>query len=113
MAGLRTKSVRHAANTEPLTVRQAMVLTEYSENGVRKAIRTGRWPAHREGDHYLISPEVLIGRWAMELTHGTLGPDARKRLAALALAARYPLDVDALQRDCERAIRQELAGRRG
>jgi hypothetical protein len=39
-----------------------------------KVIGTGRWPAHREGDHYLISPEVFIGRWAMELTYGTLGP---------------------------------------
>jgi hypothetical protein len=89
-----------------------MLLMEYSENGVRKAIKTGRWPAHREGDHYLISPDILIERWALELTHGMLGPITRDRLAALALAANYSLDMDALQRDCARAIQQEAPNRR-
>jgi hypothetical protein len=87
-----------------------MLLMEYSENGVRKAIKTGRWPTTREDGHYLISPGILIERWAVELTHGTLGPIARDRLAGLALAARYPLDIDALQRDCERHLQQREWG---
>jgi hypothetical protein len=110
MAAVEMQANKSAANADPLRMRQAVILMICSESGARKAIKRGDWPATLHGDHYLISPDILIERWALELTHGTLGPIARDRLAGLALAARYPLDIDGLQRDCERHLQQRQRG---
>jgi hypothetical protein len=110
MAAVEMQANKSAANAEPLRMRQAVILMDCSESGARKAIKRGDWPATLHGDHYLISPDILIERWALELTHGVLGPMARDRVEALALAARYPLDVDSLVHDCERHLQQRGRG---
>jgi hypothetical protein len=68
-------------------------------------VTSGRWPATFNGTQWLIEPGILVERWAMELTHVWTGPDTRKRVAALAIASGYPLNIEALQRDCEQFIR--------
>jgi hypothetical protein len=94
-------------NSQALTTRQAAILLQRAETGVRRSVTSGRWPATFNGTQWLIEPGILVERWALELTHGWLGPDTRKRLAALAIAAGYPLDVDALQKACERHLKQK------
>lgn len=94
-------------NEKFLTVRQAAILTDYSERGVRKASESGRWPATQQPNGtWVIDPVVLIERYALAITHELTREKTRKRLGVLAEAACYPLDLDALEIDARAHIRR-------